>query len=95
MIWARIFYQTINRPFKVTEGVRLNSANCDFLNKIFFAWYKFGAQSFKVRCVFILENASSHAFKLICKFFEHKRFTEKKIMEWTPGLNLIKNLWSF
>ena len=41
MIWAGIVDQTIIRPFKFDEGVKLNSANyCDFMDKTFFAWYK-------------------------------------------------------
>ena len=41
MVWAGIVDQTINRLFKVDEGVKLNSANyCDFM-KTLFVGYKF------------------------------------------------------
>ena len=43
------------------------------------------------------ENALSHVSKLTHEFFQYKKFTKEKIMEWTPSgldLNLIKNLLS-
>ena len=42
IIWAGIVDETIIRPFKVDEGVKLNSANCcDFMDKTIFS----GAQT--------------------------------------------------
>ena len=71
--------QTVIESIKVDEGVKLNRANfCDFMDKTFFAWFK--SYSFKVKCVFMHDNAPSHVSKLTCEFFEHKRFTgEKKL----------------
>ena len=86
-------------PFKVDEGIKLDSANyCDFMDKTFFAWYKSQSHSFKVKCVFMHDNDPSHVSKLTCELFQHKRFTGEKIMEWplsSPDLNLIENIWSF
>ena len=83
-------------PFKI-KGDKLNSANyCDFMDKTFFAWY-ISYSRFKVKYVFMYNNAPSHVSKLIDEFFEHERFTGEKIMKWlpsSPDLNLIKNLWS-
>ena len=42
-------------------------------------------------------NATSHVSKLICEFFEHKRFIGDKIMEWPQSSldqNPTKNIWS-
>ena len=38
--------------------------------------------SLSVKCVFMYDNALSRVSKLTCEFFEHKRFTGEKIMEW-------------
>ena len=86
MIWAGIVNQTLIGPFKVDEEVKLNSTNyCNFMNKIFFAQYKSQSCNFKVNYVLMLDNAPSHSFKLTCEFFEHKRFSEEKIMEQPPS----------
>lgn len=89
IIQAGIVDQTIIGPFKVDEGVKLNSDNyCDFIKKIFFAWYKSQFHSFKVKCVFMHDNAPSHVSKLAHVLFEHKGFTGEKIMEWPSSLDL-------
>ena len=42
MVWARIVDPTIIGTFKVNERVKLNNAKeCDFMDKIFFAWFKY------------------------------------------------------
>ena len=92
-IKAGIVDQTIIGPFKIDEGVWLDSANyCDFMDKTFFAWYKSKPRSFKVKCVFMHEDAPSQVSKLTCK-----RFTGNKIMGWPLSihdLSPIKRLWS-
>ena len=94
MIWAGIVDQTTT---VVNKGVNVNSANdCYFMDKTFFAWYKSPSSSFKGECVYMLHNAISHASKLSCEFFEHKRFIGAKMIEGSPpslDLNPIKNLW--
>ena len=79
VILTRIVNQTIIRSFKVNESVKLNGANnCDFMGKIFFVWYKFFSCSFKVKCIFIQNNAPSHVSKLTCEFFKHKELQERR-----------------
>ena len=78
----------------VNKGIKLNCY--DFMEKTYFTCYKSQSRSFKVMCVFLHDNASQVS-KLAGEFFEHKRFTVEKIMEWLPscpGLNPIVNLWS-
>ena len=59
MIWARIVDQIIIGPFKVDEGVQVNSANySNFMDKTYFAWYKSQSCSFKMKYVFMHNNAS-------------------------------------
>ena len=52
------------------------------------------SHSFNRKCVFMPDNIPFHVSRLIDIFFEHKRFTGDKIMEWppsSPGLSLIEN----
>ena len=86
MAWAGIVNQTIIGPFKVDEGIKVNNANYyDFMDKAFFTWYKSQSHRFKVKYVSMHDNAPSHVSKLTHEFFEHKRFTGEKIMEWIPS----------
>ena len=80
-MWAGSANQIIIGLFKV-DGVKLNSENyCDFMEETFFEWYESHSCSFKVKRVFIHDNAPSHEYKFICEFFQHKRFTGEKIMK--------------
>ena len=57
--------------------------------------HKFKPQSFNVKHLVMHDNAPSHISKFTQEFFEHKRFTGKKLMEWPQSsldLNLIENL---
>ena len=73
MICAGIVNQTIIGPFKFDKRVKLNSANyCDFTDNTFFAWYMSRSRSFKVKCIFMYDNACYS--KLIHEFFEPKKF---------------------
>ena len=70
MIWAGIVNQTIIGPYKVDEGIKLNSANYNnFIDETF------QSCSFKVKCVFMHDNI----LPMYHEFFVHKRFTGKKI----------------
>ena len=81
MIWDGIVDQTIIGPFKIDEEVKLNSANDhDFIDKAFFTWYKSQSCCFKVKCIFMHDNAPSPVSKFTYKFFEYKRFTGEKVI---------------
>ena len=80
MILAEIINQTIIRPFKVDEGVKLNNAiHCNFMDKTFCAWYKSQSGSFKVKCIFMYDVASqvsNSMYLILCEFFGHKIITK-------------------
>ena len=49
-------------PYKVDDGVKLTSQSyCEFFDKTFFKWYKSQSRSLKAKCVFMHDNAPSHA----------------------------------
>ena len=52
---------------------------------IFLACYKSQSRSYKVKCLFMHDNATSHVFKPTLELFRHKKFTGAKIMEWPPS----------
>jgi transposase len=98
MFWAGICGDTLIGPFMVEEGVKMNSeAYCDFLTQNFFKWYKSQTLSFKRKCIYMHDNAPSHASKYTTDFLASKGFKDAKLMVWppaSPDLNPIENLWS-
>lgn len=68
--------KTITEPFKVYEGVKLNSVNYFvFMDKT--EWYNFQPCNFKVKCVFMHNNAPSHMSKVTAEFFGVKGLEER------------------
>jgi len=98
MIWAGIVNDRVIGPFKVDDGVKLNSDNyCQLLERTFFQWYKSQKRIFKRDSVLMQDNAPSHAAKSTKEFLARKGFSGKKLMTWppsSPDLNPIENLWS-
>ena len=58
------------RPFKVAEGVKMNSENYrNFLTDNFVPWYQNLPPNEKKRMVFMQDNAPSHASSMTMDFF--------------------------
>ena len=87
MIWAGIVDRTIIGPFRVDEGVKLNSASyCEFLEKTFFHWYNGQPRRFRMKWTFMHDNAPSHASRFTKQFLEDKGISGDRIMEWVIEL---------
>lgn len=98
MVWAAIYHDQLIGPFKVPDGVKLNSKNyCDFLWDNFFKkWYNRKSKAFKKCMVFMQDNAPSHASKYTTAFLAEKGIKGDNLMIWppsSPDLNPIENLW--
>uniref|UniRef100_A0AAY4C5V1 Oxysterol-binding protein n=1 Tax=Denticeps clupeoides TaxID=299321 RepID=A0AAY4C5V1_9TELE len=99
LVWAGIIKDDLVGPFRVEDGVKLNSQTyCQFLEDTFFKqWYRKKSASFKKNMVFMQDNAPSHASKYSTAWLARKGIKEEKLMTWppcSPDLNPIDNLWS-
>ena len=85
-------------PFRMPEGVKMNSeVYVRFLMENFFPWYRDQRRTFKLKCVFMHDNAPAHASRFTREFLASKIIKEDRLMEWSPSstdLNCIENLWS-
>uniref|UniRef100_A0A8C6PEG7 Tc1-like transposase DDE domain-containing protein n=1 Tax=Nothobranchius furzeri TaxID=105023 RepID=A0A8C6PEG7_NOTFU len=99
LVWAGIIKDELVGPFRVEDGVKLNSQSyCQFLEDTFFKqWYRKKSASFKKNTIFMQDNAPSHTSKYSTAWLARKGIKEEKLMAWppcSPDLIPIENLWS-
>ena len=96
MFWAGLLGNTIVRPFKVPQGVKINSVNyCSFLSENFLPCYEQQLDDRKNTLVFMQDNAPSHASAYSKTWFSVQGIDGSKLMNWppnSPDLNLIEIL---
>ena len=95
MFWAGIVYNQVVRPFRVPEGVKMDSNSYQlFLRQNFEPWYHGLPPNEKKSLVFMQDNAPSHAAKIQC--LASIGIFGSRLMNWhpaSPDLNPIENFW--
>ena len=98
MIWAAIQKDCLIGPFRVDDGVKMNSQNyCEFLSKNFLPWIKRQPAATRKKLMFMQDNAPSHASKFSVAWLAAQGFKDDTLMDWpasSPDLNPIENFWS-
>ena len=98
MIWAGIKDKELVVPFRVPDGVKMNSeAYCQFLNQHLMPWLRKKRAPFRKSIILMLDNAPSHASQYSREWLASKGFSNDKIMDWpacSPDINCIENFWS-
>ena len=87
MVWAGIIKDELVGPFRVENGVKMNSQTyCQFLEGTFFKqWYRKKSASFKKTMIFMQDNAPSHASKYSTAWLASKGLKDDRIMTWPPS----------
>ena len=85
MIWAGIIGNEVIGPFKVEEGVKLNSVNyCAFLAQNFKPWLLAQNEDRKEKLIFMQDNAPSHASKYSKTWLGDEGFINDSLMDCQP-----------
>ena len=98
MIWAGIIGDQLVGPFRVPEGVKMNSeVYCLLLEQSFFPWFDKQTPAKQRSVIFQQDNAPSHASKYTLNRLKTKGLKEGQVMTWPPNsadLNPMQNLLS-
>ena len=81
MFWAGLHGNTIVGPFRVEQGVKLNSQNhCNFLSQNFMLSYQRLSDQDKETLILMQDNAPSHTFKYSRAWFSDNVIGGSKLM---------------
>ena len=98
IFWAGIVGSSTLGPFKVEDGIKLNSEwYCPFYNGHFLTWLKSQTLLFRNKLVFMRDNAKSHAKSHARQWLHEQGIGNEKFMVCPPNsheLNTIENFWT-
>ena len=97
MFWAGLIGTELIGPFRVPDGVKMNSEGyTSFLHRHFVPWYLLLNQQSRERLIFMQDNAPSHASRHTRNFLGAMGLEGDIFMDWppnSPDLNPIENYW--
>ena len=98
MFWAGLHGNNLIGPFKIEQGVKLDSrAYQKLLEDRFMPYVNNMPRQSRNKIVFMQDNAPSHASGMTRQFLTDNGFTGDRLMVWppcSPDLNPIENYWS-